>query len=201
MTSLIAFKEKPKREALEEVLDYMDKHFKEGDLLKTAQMATEWAKQQKLVSGPLWDEVGCRVLKDAYRMQRLIPDRNKIKNVGGRRGHYSHESHGSLAPSTPKKIDKNIGSGGGHDNCETHSVPAPTSPRSLMYYIEGRYYDLMNLTKNEVKKIASHYDKLAKTNGFERDFLLKVANKLKGKQVVKDVFDIDSLRELRRKVE
>ncbi len=72
--------------------------------------------------------------------------------------------------------------------------------RAIMYYIDGRYYNLFDLTAKEVKEIAKHYDTLAKGNAYERDFLLSVADRLKGKQVVGEVFNEEGLRELRREI-
>jgi len=66
--------------------------------------------------------------------------------------------------------------------------------------IDGKWYNLLDLYKEDVEELACCYDKLAKTNGFERDFYLEVASRLKSGQMVKDVFDYTSLKELRKKV-
>ncbi len=72
--------------------------------------------------------------------------------------------------------------------------------KAMWYNIDGRYYNLFDLVKKEVEEIAEYYAGQAASYAFEETFLLKVANNLKKNQKVGDVFDLEGLRELRKKV-
>ena len=75
-----------------------------------------------------------------------------------------------------------------------------TDARAMWYNISGRYYNLFDLTKPEVEEVAEYYSTQAASYEFEQQFLEKVARSLKKGQKVRDVFDMDGLRELRKKL-
>ncbi len=59
---------------LEMVLDWMDESF-DGNLPQAATLAAEKAQKARLISGPLWDEIGEQVLSQLYRLRRIHTQR------------------------------------------------------------------------------------------------------------------------------
>lgn len=167
-------KPRPKTQALEKIISWMDKHFK-GDLRMAASLASEKAKFDGLVAGPLWDEIGTRALMDVYR-KRLKETKRLVTR------------------------DKDETADEINGDTETEHTPTAAISHALWYHIDGRYYNLFDLAKPDVLKIAETYNKLARDNAEERDFLTKVAESLADGQQVKDVHTVDSLRELRKQV-
>jgi hypothetical protein len=86
------------------------------------------------------------------------------------------------------------------DDKESEGADVINSGRLILYYIGGRYYNLLDMTVDELKEVAAYYEKLSKSNGFERDYLLSIAGSLKKNQIVRDVFNVESLKELRREI-
>ncbi len=150
----------------EDVLEWMDNNFT-GDLVATSVAAAEMVKKKRLATGPLWDEIGVRVLHHTYKVQRIHRPRHQATRLRVK----------AVKP-----------------------VEGSNTPRAIMYNIGRNFYNLYDLTAKEVREIAAHYDTLVKGNAFERDFLLSVADRLSGDQVVGDVFDEEGLRELRREI-
>lgn len=72
--------------------------------------------------------------------------------------------------------------------------------KAMWYNVGGSYYNLFDLTKPEVEKIAEYYSNQAASYNFECQFLKKLAGSLKKNQQVGDVYDMDGLRELRKKL-
>ncbi len=163
------------KNTLDDVLDWMEDNFN-GDLVSVSVAAADMVKKKRLATGPIWDEIGVRVLHHTYKVQRIHRPRHKATRL--RSGGGGSGSGGS-------------GSGLGSGDSES---------RAIMYYIDGKYYNLYDLTTAEINEIAAYYDTVAKGNAFERDFLLSVADRLSGDQVVGDVFDEEGLRELRREI-
>lgn len=159
----MAVLEKLRTNTLNDLLDWMDEKF-EGDLPSIAVAAAEKAKQEGLVSGPLWDEIGSRTLHQVYRLQRIGAGRRQMTRL-------------SVVEYDEQPISGN---------------------RAILYYIGGRYYNLLDMTIPELEEVAAHYNRLVESNGFERDYLMTIAGNLSEGQFVKDVFDVDSLKELRR---
>ena len=154
---------------LTEVLDYMDKLFKDfnGDLNEAARGTAKFVKENSLASGPLWDEIGVQILKQIYRVQRIAPAKASVRKQ-------------------PK--------------IERFTSGQTTAAMNLPYNIGGRYYNLFDLTKPEVEEIAEYYANQSASYEFEYRFLEEVANSLKEGQRVRDVFDMEGLRELRKKL-
>ena len=161
-------------ENLKDLLDWMDDNFN-GSLTELRKKAVKKAKAEELISGPLWDEIGEWTLHKLYRHHRIIPRRNQT--VKGQEQEIVMNE--ATADDTTKKSMK-------------------TTNRVKLYPIDGEYYDLLNLTKEQVLRIAEKYDKLAKSNAYERNFLTEIAGNLKEGQQVKEVYSIEDIRELRK---
>ena len=178
-----------KRKALDDIMDFMDKHFT-GNLTDTARSAAEKAVKDGIISGPLWDEIGIAALAQIYRVRRI----RTSKRFEEGEGQYSCEAHRPSAQPASKTLGE-----GGQRTVETHKAYAShNSPK--WYHLDGKYYDLYNMTKKEVEAVAAYYGGMSETYSYEKEYLMKIASQLKGKQKVKDVFDEAKLRELRVKV-
>lgn len=159
---------------LTEVLEYMKKLFEEdfnGDLNEVAREAAKFVKENSLASGPLWDEIGVRVLKQLYRVQIIGAAKASIRK-------RPKVEHFADIPA---------------ENQEGKAMNLP-------YNIGGRYYNLFDLTKPEVEEIAEYYANQSASYEFEYRFLEEVASSLGEGQRVRDVFDIEGLRQLRKKL-
>ena len=159
---------------LEKLLKWMDKHF-DGDLSKTASLAAQKAKADGLIFGALWDEIGTKTMMNLYRLQLNARRRNTLSVQKSEEGLDEWE-RASLIRNKPKQA-------------EWKFVPGV-----------NRYCNILDLTKQDAILIAEHYDGLAKANAHECRFWRKVAEKLEDGQQVKDVFDLDKLRQLRKQV-
>ena len=177
-----------KRKALDDIMDFMDKHFT-GNLTDTARNAAEKAVKDGIISGPLWDEIGIAALAQIYRVRRI----RTSKRFEEGEGHDKLEDQNAHAQPTSKTSGE-----GGHPGCEAHIRHAShNSPK--WYHLDGKYYDLYNMTKKEVEAVADYYGGMSETYSYEKEYLMKIASQLKDKQKVKDVFDEAKLRELRIK--
>jgi len=142
----------------------------DGDLDTISKQASQKAEAEGMIYGPLWEEIGSQTMKHLFKMRRLHPGRRSISRLT--------------------------------EQQENKDVPAYENKNTMAWWVSlrGKWYNLLDLYKEDVEELASCYDKLAKTNGFERDFYSKVASKLENGQPVGQIFDIEALKELRKEV-
>ena len=89
----------------------------------------------------------------------------------------------------------------GKDENINKSVQANYEAQTMPYPYNGKWYDLMNLTKQEIIEISEEYDERAKSNAFERNFLQEIAYRLDDyEQQVKEKFNYEDIRELRSEI-
>ena len=70
------------KSCLEDVLDWMEGQF-DGDLTTTAVAAFGMVKASNMVSGPLWNEVGVRILHHLYKINRIQRPRHDATRLTG----------------------------------------------------------------------------------------------------------------------
>ena len=159
-----------KEKVLDNVMAWMEERF-EHDMGSVSREAAQMASEQGLVSGPLWDEIGGKILRSIFR-ERITSKRRQGL---------------SLKTKEPKEGSRTI------EEMEQAECSFP-------YYVNGKWYQLFDLNKVEVEQVASHYNGLSQAHNFEFMFLSAVAEELGESQLVRDVFNIDGLKELRREV-
>lgn len=122
----------------------------------------------------VWDEVKHNIIRTKFRKQKLSGKRRKT--LKRKKEDVDEENASNLV----------------QVNYEAQTMPYPYN---------GKWYDLMNLTKQEIIEISEEYDDRAKSNAFERDFLKEIAYRLDDyEQQVKEKFDYGDIRELRSEI-
>ena len=167
---------------LDELLDWMDENF-DGDLEKLKTKTFEKIKQDGIIED-LWEEIGRQCIGYLYGSYRIRPNRKKsLKGDNCENDDYiTKEQRQEMNEKYNNKVTV-------YDKL------------SQPYYVNGRYIDILNMYKEDCLIVAKDYDERAKSNAYERDFFLNIANELKDKQKVKEVFTLDELRNLRTKDE
>lgn len=160
---------------LQQMVDWMRDGFNGSNAGELANDAAKLAISEKLISGPLWEEIGPGYLYKTFTEQLRASRRN------------------SLRPSA--RAD-------GTDEWERSSLIEQGKARVEFINIPGtnEWLDILNVRKSDIKRITAHYQTIVDGNAFERDFWLHVDSNLKSSQRVGDVFDNESLKELRRKI-
>jgi len=159
---------------LKQVLDYMENNFN-GNIGEVASLGAEYAKRKGLAFGPLWDEVGCKMLHEQFRKDRIQRPRWVVSRVAGE----------DATEAEPKGVNQ--------------SSVSKLKPKTWYVSINGTFYNLFDLYAEDVRDIAKSYQTLADANQFEAEFYNKVADKLPEGKRVGEVFTVDDLREMRRK--
>jgi hypothetical protein len=163
------------------ILDWMDEQF-DGDLEDLKIKAFQKTIDDDIVE-ELWSEIGGQVLGYLYGSYRIRPERNRtLKNMNFDSSNYEITKEERQAMN--EKYNNKIAS--------YNKLFQP-------YYVNGHYIDILNMTKEDCLIVAGDYDERANSNAFERDFFLNIANNLRDKQKVKDVFTLNELRRLRVK--
>ena len=147
-----------------QTMGFMEDNFDGEDMASLADLAAKWAAENKMVAGPLWDEIGPQILHYFFR-----------KRVGTQRRR-------TLSP--------------------VIETSGNETARANYSYIPGlnRWCNIFDLTKDDVKMVADYYGELADANAHECRFWETVHKRLKKSQKVGDVFDLDGLKELRKKI-
>ena len=157
---------------LEKVLNYMEDNF-EGDLDEIVEDGIEKIELEGWVQ-EVWNEVKHNIIRSKFRKKKLAGKRRKTL-------HRKDET------TDEENVNKVV-----QVNYEAQTMPYPYN---------GKWYDLMNLTKQEIIEISDEYDERAKSNAFERDFLQEIAYRLDDyEQQVKEKFDYKDIRELRSEI-
>ena len=165
--------------ALNNLLDWMDENFN-GDLEELKADAFQKTLDDEIVMD-LWREIGENTIKDLYRLRKNIPKRNRFlknDNQNSQNDIYTKEYRQKMNENNNNKV-------------------TVYEDGIIWYKVGNEWMDLMDMNKEECKIAADRHDKLAKSNAFERDFLMKVANSLKDGQPVKNKFarqDVINLR-------
>ncbi len=157
------------------LIGWMLKRFDGTNAGELANQASKMAVKSGYISGDLWEEIGPRYLHGVFTDSLRTSRRQALR---------------------PKAADE------GSDEWERSSAIQCGKPKAEFQYLPGinQWVDILNVRKSDIKRIAAAYENIAKGNAFERDFWRQIESKLKDNQVVGDVFDLDSLRELRRKI-
>jgi len=157
---------------LEKILNYMEDNF-EGDL---DQIVKEGIEKIELEGWgqEVWEEVKHNIIRSKFRKKKLAGKRRQ-----------------TLKRKDELTDDENV----------NKPVKVNYQAQTMPYPYNGKWYDLMNLTKKEIIDISDEYDERAKSNAFERDFLQEIASRLDNKkQQVKDKFNYEDIKQLRAKI-
>lgn len=79
---------------------------------------------------------------------------------------------------------------------EEKADPSP-DVYSVWHYVGGRYYFFGDMTKQDCQEVAAYYHALSRSNAFERDFLLEIAQGMEGAQRVRDRYLPDEILKIR----
>lgn len=171
-------------DTLNYILDFMDDIF-DGDLAEASDIAASKLTEEGLIE-ELWQEIGHKVLAREYREGRLIKERNE------------YQKHG---PSTADGKEKNVIPP--HSKGEgAKQMKKKKGGLSQWYYdpVNKRWSDLMSFRKQSVKAAAELYDKRARANAIERDFLMRVQSELGENQQVSDVFTREEIIQIKEEI-
>ncbi len=80
---------------------------------------------------------------------------------------------------------------------EEEAAPSP-DVYSAWHYVGDRYYFFGDMTKADCEEVAAYYHALSRSNAFERDFLLEIAQGMEGAQRVRDRYTPDEIAEIRK---
>jgi hypothetical protein len=155
--------------------DWMRERFDGTNAGELAAAAAEIAVEQEYVHGPLWEEIGPQYLYRMFVAQLRASRRHALR---------------------PKAAEAGL------DEWEKSSVADCGQAKVEFKYLPGinQWVDVLNVKKADINRIVAAYDNLVQGNVFEREFWKQIEAKLKKDQVVGDVFDYESLRELRSKM-
>jgi hypothetical protein len=79
---------------------------------------------------------------------------------------------------------------------EEEAAPSP-DVYSAWHYVGDRYYFFGDMTKADCEEVAAYYHALSRSNAFERDFLLEIAQGMEGAQRVRDRYLPDEILKIR----
>lgn len=161
---------KIEREALTEIMDWMDERF-DDNIGSVAVAAAEMAVKQGYVSGVLWEEIGARTLHMIFR-ERMTTKRRGVL---------------SLRTTEAQPVSRT-------------GEEVALLEKSFPFYIDGKWYQLFDMVKEEVERVAMQYAELAAGNAFESNFLRAVACELNEGEKVRDKFNYDGIMKIRKEV-
>ena len=159
-----------KQGALDEVMGWMEGRF-DGSIGSVAVAASRMVVKKGYISGGLWDEIGARTLHTIFR-ERMTAKRRRGLSLRTREGEATSRTDEEIA----------------------------ALEKSFPFYINERWYQLFDMTKEDVEQVAAYYADLAAGNAFECDFLTAVADELSEGELVRDKFNYEGLLKIREEV-
>jgi len=179
------------RNLMEEVLIYMDSIFN-GDMDKLTADTMEHIKKNRYAFGPLWNEIGERVLRILFR-EKLRYGRNNFSVVS------STVLNNHISSETAFKIQNGSGEGESMDPMGNHVTTEKPSSNSIYlewYCVGKQWLQLGDMSKQDCLLLSQEYKDRAKANQQNGIIFEKIAGKLKDKQTVKDAITEDELKEI-----
>ena len=161
-----------KQSIIDYILDYMEKEFS-GDLQETARKAANKVQAENLTEF-IFQEIGPKALQEEFRQHRLI----------------SYRLTEDYKPPNPK--------GSGVQRIKKKKTGGFT--RAYYDPSRQRWFDLMEFDKTGLLAAADMFDKKAKGNEKQKQFMLKLSEKLTGKKKVKEVYSNDEVASLESKI-
>jgi hypothetical protein len=157
------------------LIDWMRERFDGINAGELSKEAADLAAREGFISGPLWDEIGSKYLYRVFTEQLRASRRQALR---------------------PRASEEGL------DEWERSSMADAGQVKAEFKFLPGinQWIDILNVRKSDIKRIVSAYDNIAKGNGFEREFWRQIEGQLQEGQTVGDVFNIDSLRDLRSKM-
>jgi hypothetical protein len=157
----------------DDVLAWMDERF-DGDLDDTVEKAVKHVRRQRLIEGPLWDEIAAFALRVMFR--------NRLLNA--------HQHLNKYPVSALPEEER-----------PAALIVAEVGSFATWFHVEGgRRVNLGDLTKADCWLIAAAHDKTARTAVVRREVFVAIAEALKPKQTIRQRFSEDELQAFTRTV-
>lgn len=179
-----------KNECFNSLLMWMNKNF-DGDMNSVVGKAITYVEENKLASGPLWDELGERVLRvffqERLRTQRRVIPESEDTFVVNNQGNISSDS-------SIKQEGR-----GTTRNMDSQSGFEPLQPSIFLTWccVGKEWIQLGEMTKEQCLAKAYEYEESAKADLKEAEYFKSLASRMKENQLVKEAFSEQEIVGLR----